>query len=383
MSGGSGADTIDGGSGADTSSYATSKAAVSVSLQSGTASGGDAAGDKLTNVENLMGSAYSDALTGNSASNVLNGGGGGDILKGLGYNDTYIVDNANDVVDESVSGSNGSDTVQSYLSINLADTAHFKGAVENVVLMGTGNTSTTGNALANSLTGNAGINYLDGGAGADTLKGLGGNDIYFVDNANDVVDESLSGSGGREQVRSSVSINLADAAHFKGSIEMAVLTGTGNTSVTGNALANNLAGNDGNNVLNGGAGADILVGGAGSDTLNGGTEIDTLTGGAGNDSFVFNAALSASNRDIIMDFTHGVDKFHLDNAVFTKLGAAGALSSAFFATGTAHDANDYIVYNQTTGGLFYDSNGSGSGGMVQFATLVNKPVLTAADFQVI
>ena len=55
MAGGNGADIIDGGSGTDTSSYAASKAAVTVNLQSGTGSGGDAAGDKLTAIENLMG----------------------------------------------------------------------------------------------------------------------------------------------------------------------------------------------------------------------------------------------------------------------------------------------------------------------------------------
>jgi Ca2+-binding RTX toxin-like protein len=49
----------------------------------------------------------------------------------------------------------------------------------------------------------------------------------------------------------------------------------------------------------------------------------------------------------------------------------------------AADANDYIVYNQTTGALFYDSNGSGAGGAIQFATLTNKPTLTASDFVVI
>ena len=72
LSGGAGADTIDGGSGTDTSSYATSTAAVTVRLQSGTGSGGDAGGDTLINVENLAGSSFGDKLTGDAGNNALN-----------------------------------------------------------------------------------------------------------------------------------------------------------------------------------------------------------------------------------------------------------------------------------------------------------------------
>ena len=64
------------------------------------------------------------------------------------------------------------------------------------------------------------------------------------------------------------------------------------------------------------------------------------------------------------------DSFQLENAIFTKLGAAGALNGNFFHLGAAAaDANDFIVYNQATGALFYDINGSGAGGAIQIATL--------------
>ncbi len=48
-----GADSLDGGAGIDTASYATSDSAVTVSLMTGTGSGGDAGGDTLVNIENL------------------------------------------------------------------------------------------------------------------------------------------------------------------------------------------------------------------------------------------------------------------------------------------------------------------------------------------
>jgi Ca2+-binding RTX toxin-like protein len=132
----------------------------------------------------------------------------------------------------------------------------------------------------------------------------------------------------------------------------------------------------------------VLSGGAGNDRLYGGLGNDTLTGGAGNDVFVFNTALNAaSNRDTISDFANASgnnDTIWLENAVFTKLTATGALNGNFFHLGAAAgDANDYIVYNKATGALYYDADGSGAGHAVQIATLTSHPALTASDFTVI
>ena len=75
-----GADTLDGGTGTDTATYAASPAGVSVSLETGHASGGDAQGDTLINFENLTGSAFNDTLEGNGGNNVLVGGASIDTL---------------------------------------------------------------------------------------------------------------------------------------------------------------------------------------------------------------------------------------------------------------------------------------------------------------
>ena len=80
--GGAGADALDGGTDTDTASYAGSSAAVTVSLVAGaTNTGGDAEGDTLSNIENLIGSAHDDSLTGNDFGNDLSGGAGADTLR--------------------------------------------------------------------------------------------------------------------------------------------------------------------------------------------------------------------------------------------------------------------------------------------------------------
>ena len=80
LEGGPGRDTLDGGANGvagDTITYARSAAAVRVNLGKATATGGDAEGDVIMNIENIIGSAGDDWLRGDANDNILTGGGGG------------------------------------------------------------------------------------------------------------------------------------------------------------------------------------------------------------------------------------------------------------------------------------------------------------------
>ncbi|SFU22524.1 hypothetical protein SAMN05518861_13641 [Mesorhizobium sp. YR577] len=58
--------------------------------------------------------------------------------------------------------------------------------------------------------------------------------------------------------------------------------------------------------------------------------------------------------------------------IFTVISGTGTLTAAQFVkntTGLAQDSSDRIIYETDTGKLFYDANGSASGGRVLFATL--------------
>ena len=159
---------------------------------------------------------------------------------------------------------------------------------------------------------------------------------------------------------------------------------SGADTLIGGGKADYLYGGAGNDTLQGGAGNDRLYGEAGNDRLNGGSGADTLTGGSGADTFIFDTKLGASNIDKIIDFNVKDDTIWLDDDIFTKAGKVGDLASAAFHIGTsAHDASDRIIYNKTTGALYYDADGSGKGAAIQFASLAKGLALTANDFDII
>lgn len=212
----------------------------------------------------LDGGVGNDTLLGGGGNDTLDGGAGNDNLQGGAGNDTYVVDSANDIVDEG--GTGGTDTVLASITFSLANSLTVLGAIENLTLTGTGNVDGAGNSGNNVLVGNGGDNVLDGGAGTDTMRGGAGNDTYVVDSNNDRVDESVAGSDGIDTIRSSVTFSLVNASRVFGAVENLTLTGSASINATGNALDNVLIGNSGANVLDGGLGADTMQGGSGNDT---------------------------------------------------------------------------------------------------------------------
>jgi Ca2+-binding RTX toxin-like protein len=103
--GGAGSDTLVGGSGTDTLSYSGSSTGVTVNLATNTASGGDAAGDTISQFENVTGGYGNDSLTAAAAGSTLDGGMGNDFLYGGAGSDTFIGGMGNDTM----SGGAGAD----------------------------------------------------------------------------------------------------------------------------------------------------------------------------------------------------------------------------------------------------------------------------------
>ncbi len=208
-------------------------------------------------------------------------------------------------------------------------------------------------------------------------------------------------------------LNVAAKAVFdriaaEDSFDLAQTMFKGADSIFGTRFGEDLFGFNGRDRINAGGGADFvsggngndrLYGGAGRDSLNGDGGDNLLSGGAGKDQligndggedrFVFNTGLRAGTADVIVDFNAlNDDRILLDNDIFTALGAAGALAPGRLRMGTeAGDASDRIIYDSTTGKLFYDKDGTGNAGQRLIAVLGGDSAgpgsLAAADFLII
>ena len=376
--------------------------------------------------DSLVGTANNDTINGLAGNDTIDGGAGADYMTGGAGNDVYIIDHVWDVLVELENG--GIDEARASVSFTLPNWVNnltlWSGAadgigndVDNVIvgnagwnvlaghggndtLLGGGSNDTlVGGIGDDSLDGGAGVDSLvggdgndtlasganeassmsdtlDGGAGADVMIGGAGNTLFYVDNAGD----ALSDAGGFDSILSTLSVSGHDW------VESISLLGSASSSATGNALANNIYGNAGSNGLQGLGGNDWLYGSDGNDTLDGGAGNDTLYGGWGIDDFVLASAPGSANADAILDFRYGgSDRIHLDARVMTSLGASGQLAigdARFYAASGAtagHDADDRIVYDTSTGNLYYDADGNGAAPAQLIATLNGAPTLSANE----
>ncbi len=352
LRGGGGADTLDGGAGSDFANYQGSASGVTVNLATGVNSGGDAAGDVLTNIENLYGSSFDDNLTGDGGRNILGGELGNDTLVGNAGDDSLNGEAGNDNLD----GGDGNDRL----------------------IGGDGDDTANGGAGTDSIDGGAGTDTLNGGAGDDSISGGAGTDTINGNDGNDI----LTGGDGADHIDGGIG---TDTAYYNTSaagviVNLAADTASGGDA-TGDTLDNieQLYGSNFADTLTGDAGNNRLWGNGGDDVLTGGAGADTLKGGAGNDSFVYTAigdsTVASSGRDTIEDFSTGD---HIDLSAIDANGAGGAFTFGTGAfTGEAGElrvvtlANGYqMVYGDTNG----DKNPD-----IAIAVLSDH-ALTASDF---
>lgn len=160
-------------------------------------------------------------------------------------------------------------------------------------------------------------------------------------------------------------------------IDASSLTGTNHITLDGS----NFRGDD---IFKGGAGDDAISGGRGDDTLIGGGGIDTLQGNSGSDHFQFNALSDLG--DHIVDFSHS------DGDVIDLLASAfgsvswkgdGSLNESIYTGNDAASHNlsssQHFAYDQSTGTLYYDSNGGSDASRVVLAVLDNHAAIQATD----
>jgi serralysin len=241
------------------------------SVYGGTGADAIIGGGDGTNV--LLGNDGNDTITSGSGGDFLAGGAGNDLIYGGAGNDTVYAGLGNDTI-----GTGGGNDVV------------YGSAGTNVIYAGLGN---------DSVYGGSGADQIYGGDGANTLLGNDGNDTVYAGNSGDFV----AGGAGND----------------------VLLAGDGNDVIylgTGNDFAGGGAGND---VIYAGAGTNRIYAGYGDDTVVAGYGRDVITGGPGADHFVFSSSAQigiAGSRDVITDFTAGVDKIDLSAVGLQFIGAA-------------------------------------------------------------
>ncbi|KAF0163261.1 MAG: rhizobiocin/RTX toxin and hemolysin-type calcium binding protein [Rhodocyclaceae bacterium] len=344
-----GDDHIDGGTGYDLARYNLAASKITADLSTGVVTDGDGGTDTLVNIEGLRGSDFDDSM------------------KGSANNDFF-------------EGAAGNDTIDGGAGIDRVDYTNDKGTVVVNLAAGTaddswGNTDTLisieavrGSGFDDYLTGSSNaagtIESFEGRGGADSIEGSGGIDLVTYANAHGPVTANLS----------------MNAAPIDGDGGSDILNNIEN--LRGSFYGDTLTGSNADNRIEGAASKYWTYANTGTN------DSDTLTGNAGNDTFVFNSAPDATyNLDTITDYSEG-DKIELDRSIFVGLTAGSGITGSFITNAgapTPLDANDYILYNSSTGALYYDADGAGAGLAVQFATLAGPDFsgLAGTDFIVV
>ena len=281
LNGGSGADVIDGGPGRDEITFGFTQApsgqGVYVNLTTGIGLGGDAEGDRYSNIEDIRDTTYGDVLIGDDGKNAFyqnyNRTDDSDVMQGQGGDDIFYAAASTDFSEDRTNifdGGDGIDTI-SYIAGWGNDAPYGEYGPQPVINLetGTGRTgdhfisieNVDGSNQGDLIIGDEGDNRLVGNRGIDTIYGRDGDDV--------IVGENIHGEAG-------------------------------NDTLTGEWYDVSLYGGEGHDTLRAGPLGDPVFS---DNLLSGGAGNDWLEGNSGNDTFVFDA--EASSRDRVVGFETG------------------------------------------------------------------------------
>lgn len=360
--------TFIGGAGIDTYSLEASDVGGSIDLLADTAFGRFSTPELILEIENVRGSIFDDEIFGDPAANRIDGLDGNDVIDGDAGNDT-------------ISGGSGTNSLAGNLGL---DTLVVDGLIAAKVRTGFATVQVRGSLNGASFVHNASgfEQVLDNGVLKSLPFFLGETPINSVQPTtieDTAVQDKISGFFQGQRLQGSAGANV-----LSGGDGFDDISGLGGNDVLrGEKGEDDLSGGSQNDQLFGGEGADRLNGGTGDDTLNGDAGFDVLIGGRGRDQFDFLSTFAGS-QDSVVDYKIADDTLRL-SAVLVGLGRGALLPRNFKNTSIGSlDQNDRIVFDQATGRLLFDANGSRFGAEVLIATFQGGALpLTASEIQLI
>jgi subtilase family serine protease len=315
----------------------------------------------LTASNVINGNDSNNSLSGTPSADVINGFGGDDYIEGLAGKD--IIDGGTGRFDR-MFGGDGDDVITDPDGILGAHGGRGNDTINITFAANWDNDINPNNAPRSD-------GKITGGYGNDTITVTMNNSKFFI---NLKGDEPVSNTPQEGD----------DVVTLLGTYQNAVVDlGGGNDTLIGGIGSDNVSGGAGNDTIFGFGGNDKLTGNDGDDILVGGAGNDNLTGRYGKDIFSFSSPIT-DGIDTITDFNSADDKIRVDVAGFGGGLVAGILPQTQFILGSvAQDESDRFIYNQSTGALFFDADGTGSSRQVQIATLSTKPVMDSTNIVVI
>ncbi len=271
-----GADLLDGGESIDTIDYRGSTAGVMVNLATGTGRGGFAEGDVIRNIEEVRGTAFSDAIYGHAGDNDLYGYAGNDFLSGGAGADELLGGEGNDGLnggtgDDTLTGGSGMDQIDGGEGTDTIDFFSFSVINQGVVVDMAAGTASGGEAGTGETFRNVG--NMDATPYDDVLRGDANDNVFNTNGGTDQIDggegtDTAIFKSGASVFDTGLIVDLTAGTVADGYSDGSTLTNIEN--VTGGLSGDILRGDANDNVLYGIAGADTISGGAGNDTIIGG-----------------------------------------------------------------------------------------------------------------
>jgi Ca2+-binding RTX toxin-like protein len=255
--------------------------------------------------------------------------------------------------------------IATYASDDLIDfrqNAQQNGTVS--VYAGSGNDTVYGDEGTQYVYDGSGSDYLQLGIDNDTVGVGSGDDVYDGGSGVDLLMFYWTNFDGYEGAytdnRTGIAIDLAiTTAQDFGIFGFDIIRGF--ESVKGGNGNDVIRGTSGSNSFRGVAGNDVFYGRDGNDTFQGGLGHDIIVGGNGADRFYYEAV--AESGDYIRYF-ESVDYLVFNGVAFGNL-RTGTLAASAFHSGTTNEAtttSQRFLFRTTDDTLWYDSNGSASGG---------------------